>query len=192
MATEANIVGDEELVQRGRQGDAQAFGLLVERYQDPIYTLVSRTLGDPVRAQDVAQETFIRAWRALPGFHGQSKFSSWLYRIALNCCYSELRRRGVPAETLDPEQWDGLKDAASEGGIERDLERRDLVERLLRRLPPLYRYLVTLFYLEGLDCQEIARITERPVGTVKAYLHRARAELRRGAEHLLKVRNTAS
>jgi RNA polymerase sigma-70 factor (ECF subfamily) len=189
MAPEANIIPDEELVFQARQGNTPAFSQLVERYQDAIYTLVSRTLSDPVRAQDVAQEAFIRAWRALPGFQGQSKFSSWLYRIALNCCYSELRRRGVSAETLEPEQWDGLKDTA--GDFDVDVERRDLVERLLLRLPPMYRYIVTLHYLQGLDCQEISRITERPVGTIKAYLHRARSELRKGAEQLLKTRKTA-
>lgn len=182
------MFSEEELVQRAKMGDRLAFGQLVERYQDQVYTLSCRTLGDPSRAEDVAQEVFIRAWRAMASFREQSKFSSWLYRITLNSCFSELRRRGRSVDQLPQDELESLKVAGnSSEPFVSAIERRDLVEKLIRGLPPLYRSMVVLFYLQELDCQEIAALLERPVGTVKAYLHRARAQLRAGAEKLLQT-----
>ncbi len=186
MAPEATKLSDEQLIADAQQGDTAAFGLLVERYQDLVYNLVCRTLGRQERAEDVTQEVFIRAWRALAGFQGQSKFSSWLYRIALNCSYSELRRKGLPAESLASLDLEtAYLPASGVPPLENRIADHDLVERLLEQLPPVYRSLVVLFYLQGQDCQEIARIVGRPVGTVKAYLHRARARLRIIADQLL-------
>jgi RNA polymerase sigma-70 factor (ECF subfamily) len=185
MAVEANIFSDEELIDQAKRGMTPAFGRLVERYQDQIYNLACRTLGDPNRARDVAQEAFIRAWRALSGFQGNSKFSSWLYRITINCCYSELRRRGLPADSMPSQEMDEFKIASGSPGLEHSMEERDLVDKLLVKLPPLYRGIVVLHYLQGLNCQEISDITGRPVGTIKAYLHRSREKLRSIAGKLL-------
>jgi len=192
MGFQAHTPADEDLVSAAQRGDRQAFGQLVERYQDQVYDLSCRTLGDPTRAQDVAQEAFIRAWRAISSFKGQSKFSSWLYRIAVNCSFSELRRRAIPADVsseLDLERSD-FPSLASQSFVN-ELEKQDLVEKLLRSLAPVYRSIVVLHYLHGLSCEEISGITERPVGTVKAYLHRARARLRSSAEDLLQIRESA-
>lgn len=185
MAVEAIKPSDEELIKQAKQGDSLGFDRLVERYQDQVYTLACRTLGDPNRALDVSQEAFVRAWRALASFQGNSKFSSWLYRITLNCCYSELRRRGLPADSLPAPEMDALQSASTSAAFDRTLETRDLVDRLLQELPPVYRGIVVLHYLQGLDLNEISGITGRPVGTIKAYLHRAREQLRDQAGILL-------
>jgi RNA polymerase sigma-70 factor, ECF subfamily len=185
MAVEANTPSDEELIDQAKRGMTPAFGRLVERYQDQVYNLACRTLGDPNRARDVAQEAFIRAWRALSGFQGNSKFSSWLYRITLNCCYSELRRRGIPADSMPSQELDEFRGSAGSPGLDHTLEERDLVEKLLRQIPPLYRGIVVLHYMQGLNCQEISEVTGRPIGTIKAYLHRAREKLRQEAGRLL-------
>jgi RNA polymerase sigma-70 factor (ECF subfamily) len=192
MNLENAKASEEELVNAARQGDRQAFSHLVERYQNRLYDLACRTLGDSIRAQDAAQEAFLRAWRALPGFKGQSKFSSWLYRIVLNCCYTELRRQGVTVEPTasEPEaELDGL--AVRMEIFDRQIDQSDLVERLLKRLTPIYRSIVVMHYLHGLSCDEISSVLNHPVGTVKAYLHRARARMRLEAEALLKLPESA-
>jgi len=190
MAFSDDNAPEEELIRRAKQGDQRAFGQLVERYQDQVYTLACRTLGQKDRAEDVAQEAFIRSWRAISGFRGQSKFSSWLYRITLNSCFSELRRQRRSSENITEEELEFLKiPNPTNSNFVSNLEKHDLVEKLLKRLPPVYRSIVILHYLQGLDCQEISQVTDRPVGTVKAYLHRARAHLRDSAVQLLKTRD---
>jgi RNA polymerase sigma-70 factor (ECF subfamily) len=184
MAVESKINSDEDLIGQAKRGDSHAYGRLVERYQDQVYTLACRTLGDPNRALDAAQDAFVRAWRALSGFQGNSKFSSWLYRITLNCCYSELRRRGIPADSMPSADMDEIRSSTDSSSFDRALEKQDLIERLLQGLPPLYRSIVVLHYLQGLDLNEIAHITGRPVGTIKAYLFRAREKLRDQADRL--------
>jgi RNA polymerase sigma-70 factor, ECF subfamily len=186
MRLERDISSDEELVSEAKKGDHLAFGQLVEAYESQIFSLACRTLGNSRRAEDVAQEALIRAWRALPGFQSQCKFSSWLYRITLNCCYTELRRKGVPLDENSAPDLERLENPGVSGrSIETDLEKQDLIEKLLEHLTPIHRSIVTLHYLQGLSCEEIGEITSRPVGTVKAYLHRARAHLREHATVLL-------
>ncbi|TKJ39981.1 RNA polymerase subunit sigma [candidate division LCP-89 bacterium B3_LCP] len=188
MAIENDPVSDQELVARAKRGDVKAFSLLVERYQDMVYTLACRTLSDPVRAEDMAQDAFVRAWKAISSFKEKSQFSSWLYRITVNVCYSELRKRGRSEDLLPEEDFDALKIPGwFKKSIESNFEKRDLVNRLINELPPVYQGIVVLFYLEGLDCKEISTILGHPVGTVKAYLHRARARMRIVAESLLNV-----
>jgi len=181
-----------ELVHAAKQGDRQAYGQLVARYQDQIYDLACRTLNDSVRAQDAAQDAFIRAWRALPSFKGESKFSSWLYRIVLNCCYTELRRKGIaiePAATEPEVEFD--YDLGRTELFDKKIDQADLVDRLLKKLTPIYRSIVVLHYMHGLSCEEISSVVNHPVGTIKAYLHRARARMRAEAEVLLKLPESA-
>ncbi len=188
MALDENKINEEDLLARARRGDRAAFGVLVTEYQDRVYALAYRTLGDPHSAEDAAQDAFIRAWRALPRFKGKSKFSSWLYRITVNVTLSELRRRGKPVDSLSDEELQCLPSTGSSAArFESSVEEEDLITRLLRDLPPVYRTIVVLFYQQGLDIREIAQITDRPVGTVKAYLHRARNLMRSAAERLMKT-----
>lgn len=190
MVSETEISSEKKLIRRAKRGDRAAFGYLVERYQDQVYTLACRTLGDSDRAEDVAQEAFIRAWRAISGFKEKAKFSSWLYRITLNSCFSELRRKGKPVDRFPQGELEALKQFAdTRQNVETTIEKRDMVARLIRELPPIYRSIVVLYYLQDFSCREIASLLERPEGTVKAYLHRARAQLRTRAEQLLQTRS---
>src|SRR3954468_16243140 len=132
---------DEELVDRSRSGDAESFNQLISRWERPIYALAYRVIGREEDARDVTQETFLRAFRGLAAFKGQAKFSSWLYRIALNLCRDWVRRqRRTPVVQL-PEDVDVMELAAERGpteSIEDVLERKDLtrvVERAMARLP---------------------------------------------------------
>lgn len=176
---------DEELVARAIRGDSESFNQLVQRWERPIYALAYRTIGRGEDARDVCQETFLRAFRALPGFRGQAKFSSWLYRIALNLCHDWIRReRRAPVVQL-PEDVD-LMDlaAAAEGSesIEDLVARADLarlVERAMDVLPEEQRTAIVLKEYHGLTFQEIADVVGCPLSTVKTRLYQGLTVLRR-------------
>ena len=175
--------GDQDLVARSLAGDDSAYGELVSRYADYVFTIAARIVGD-TDADDVAQETFIRAHAALGRFRGDSKFSSWLYRIAVNRSLTHLKRRSRRPEPVDPGPDDeGPCETLASGAP--DPERLVLDDEFRRRvrgavaaLPPRYRAAVTLFYLEERDYTEVAGVLGIPIGTLKTHLHRARAMLR--------------
>ena len=176
---------DEELVARSIGGDADSFNELVLRWERPIYALAYRTIGREEDARDVCQETFLRAFRALPGFRGQAKFSSWLYRIALNLCRDWLRRERRAPVVQPPEDVD-LQDLATARepaeSIEDLVARRDLsrsVERLMARLPEEQRTAIILKEYHGLTFQEIADLVGCPLSTVKTRLYQGLTVLRR-------------
>ncbi len=162
------------LVSRSARGDEQAFGVLVERYKGMLYSMARRLMKDPGRAEDAAQESFIKAWAALPGFKGESKFSSWLYRICYNTCISELRKRKPEVEL------DEAMGVSVEGPV-KEFRNRDIqttIQEEVSKLPEDYRAALTLYHFNGLSYEEIAKLTHRPMGTVKAHIHRARAALK--------------
>jgi RNA polymerase sigma-70 factor (ECF subfamily) len=173
---------DQALVERVQQGDKRAFDLLVRKYQHKIVHLVTRYLHDPVEALDVAQEAFIKAYRALPSFRGDSAFYTWLYRIAINTAKNHLvaQSRRPPADDIDAQDAEqfggetGLKDYATP---ER-LLMRDEIERTItaaiEALPDELRTAITLRELEGLSYEEIAQAMECPIGTVRSRIFRAR------------------
>jgi RNA polymerase sigma-70 factor (ECF subfamily) len=176
---------DEELVARSIRGDAESFNQLVERWERPIYALAYRTLGREEDARDVCQETFLRAFRALPGFRGQAKFSSWLYRIALNLCRDWIRReRRVPV-VQPPEDMDLMDMAVAaepSESIEDLVVRADLarlVERAMAGLPEEQRTAIVLKEYHGLTFQEIADVVGCPLSTVKTRLYQGLTVLRR-------------
>ena len=177
---------DEELVARSIRGDADSFSELVLRWERPIYALAYRTIGREEDARDVCQETFLRAFRALPGFRGQAKFSSWLYRIALNLCRDWIRRERRARVMQAPEDVDLLEVAAEAGpteSIEDLIARRDLgraVERLMAHLPEEQRTAIILKEYHGLTFQEIADLVGCPLSTVKTRLYQGLSVLRRG------------
>jgi RNA polymerase sigma-70 factor (ECF subfamily) len=161
-----------------------AFTELVDRYKDRIFWLIQRMVGTG-EAEDLTQEVFIRMYQALPRFRGESKFSTWIYRIAHNLCLSELRKRGRRGDHLSWEEEGDEKihwqlPAAAEGLAE-EIERWDLGEKVrnhVQALPAPYREVLTLHYMHELRYEEIAEVMSVPLGTVKTYLHRAKRRLR--------------
>src|SRR3954454_18765937 len=176
---------DEELVARSISGDADSFNELVLRWERPIYALAYRTIGREEDARDVCQETFLRAFRALPGFRGQAKFSSWIYRIALNLCRDWIRReRRTPVSPV-PEGVD-LGEMAAERGpvewIEELVARQDLsrvVAKAMEQLPEEQRTAIILKEYHGMTFQEIADLQGCPLSTVKTRLYQGLIVLRR-------------
>ena len=167
-----HVPQDEDVV-RAMNGDKEAFGRLVERYQGMVYTLAYNALGTHVDAEDAAQEVFLRAYRKLPGFRGASAFSTWLFRLAVNAVVDYQRREGrapVPAEVPERASHPD-SDALEHIGYGQLMS-------ALGQLPPDYRLPVVLRDLYGLEYKEIARVLDRPLGTVKAYVHRGRSALR--------------
>lgn len=179
MAMSARPDADRELVDRTLAGDAAAFGRLVERHGDVVYRVAARVVG-PSDADDVSQDTFLRAFHRLDRFRGESPFRSWLLQIAHNTALNALaRRRPEPAggaEDLTAAAQPGTRDQEPVARLE-DSERRDRLELKLGQLRPEHRAVLVLRDLEGLAYGEIAAVTDAPVGTVKGRLHRARDEL---------------
>jgi RNA polymerase sigma-70 factor (ECF subfamily) len=179
---------DEELVARSIGGDADSFNQLILRWERPIYALAYRTIGREEDARDVCQETFLRAFRALPGFRGQAKFSSWLYRIALNLCRDWIRRERRTGFVQPPEDIDlmDLVAAAEPSESIEDLvarkEQMRAVERAMAVLPEEQRTAIVLKEYHGLTFQEIADLVGCPLSTVKTRLYQGLSVLRRELE----------
>lgn len=185
MSNESQTVVDKKLVERVQAGDKTAFDLLVRKYQHKIIVLIGRYVYDFHEAQDVAQETFIKAYRALPKFRGDSAFYTWLYRIAINTAKNHLVSRGrkpvdVDVDVDDAQFFEGdhqLKDIATP---ENELYKDELdlvIKRTLNKLPEDLRMALTLREFEGMSYDEIARVMDCPVGTVRSRIFRARETL---------------
>jgi len=176
---------DEELVARSNGGDPDSFNELIRRWERPIYALAYRQIGREEDARDVCQETFLRAFRALKGFRGQAKFSSWLYRIAINLCRDWMRRERRTPVMQAPEDVDLMDLAAASGpseSIEDRIGRNDLsraVERAMAVLPEEQRAAIVLKEYHGLTFQEIADLVGCPLSTVKTRLYQGLTVLRR-------------
>ena len=184
---------DQQLVQRVQKGDKSAFDLLVLKYQHRVLKLVGRFVSDAAEAQDVAQEAFLKAYRALPSFRGDSAFYTWLYRIAINTAKNALvsnRRRPVDfdLDLQDPEQYDRharLKDVDTPEGVLLTEEIRLVVERAMEQLPEDLRTAIVLREIEGLSYEEIAEAMDCPVGTVRSRIFRAREAIDKRLQPLL-------
>jgi RNA polymerase sigma factor (sigma-70 family) len=169
---------DALLVERAKRGDQDSFRALVETHGRAVYALALRIVQSPPDAEEVAQDTFLRAWRALPEFRGESSFSTWIYRIASRRALSRaeaVRRRLKSEMSLDACDAEGIPDPA--GPRTTSLTRLRL-ERLIAALPELQRAAITLFYLQDRSIHEVATALDLPVGTVKTHLHRSRIALR--------------
>ena len=180
VVTEKNV--DQALVERVQNGDIRAFDLLVQKYQNRIAKLIARFVRNPADVQDVAQEAFIKAYRALPNFRGESAFYTWLYRIAINTAKNHLVAVGRKSpsyavdvqevEKYDASEW--LKEYATP---ERELladEIQATVNNALEVLPPDLREAITLREIEGLSYEDIAQVMDCPIGTVRSRIFRAR------------------
>jgi RNA polymerase sigma-70 factor (ECF subfamily) len=175
-------VTDLQLVERVQQGDKSAFDLLVRKYQHKVLKLVGRFVNDSAEAEDVAQEAFLKAYRALRSFRGDSAFYTWLYRIAINTAKNALvsnRRRPVDfnLDMQDPDQYERqsrLREIDSPDRLLLTDEIRDTVQRAIAQLPEDLRTAIVLRELEGLSYEEIAEAMDCPVGTVRSRIFRAR------------------
>ena len=173
---------DQELVRRVKTGDRTAFDLLFIRYQHKILGLIGRHLHDQSEVEDVAQEAFVKAFRALPRFRGESAFYTWLYRIAINTAKNHIaaKSRRPPGVDIDAEeaQWtDGaeqLRDSEDPEAVAARDELSAEIDRAINALPNNLRSAVTLREIEGLSYDQIASIMDCPVGTVRSRIFRAR------------------
>lgn len=179
---------DEDLVARSQGGDLDSFNQLILRWERPIYALAYRVIGRQEDARDLCQETFLRAFRALPKFRGDAKFSSWLYRIALNLCRDWMRRQRRAPTLQFAEGVDPMDMAAEQGPVEsiEDLvARRELsaiVEDAMALLPEEQRTAIVLKEYHGMTFQEIADLQGCPLSTVKTRLYQGLSVLRRHLE----------
>jgi RNA polymerase sigma-70 factor (ECF subfamily) len=175
-------VTDEALVKRVQAGDKKAFDLLVLKYQNRVIHLVNRYLRDPSEAQDVAQDAFIKAYRAIATFRGESAFYTWIYRIAINTAKNHMmnRSRRPAEEDIDPEvaeQFEGvdsLKDVDTPDAILVSEEIAVIIQHALDDLPSELRIAISLREFDGLSYDEIAETMSCPVGTVRSRIFRAR------------------
>ncbi|WP_105167894.1 RNA polymerase sigma factor RpoE [Pseudoalteromonas sp. T1lg23B] len=173
---------DLELVKRVQQGDKNAFNLLVAKYQNKVAALISRYVSNHGDVADVAQEAFIKAYRALPNFRGESAFYTWLYRIAVNCSKNYLVAQGrkPPANDVDAEEaefYDGAEQLRSNASPENLLlsdEVRSVIFSTIDGLPDDLKTAITLREIEGMSYDEIAVVMDCPVGTVRSRIFRAR------------------
>ena len=174
---------DRELVQQAVAGDAQAFGLFVRRHQRRIYRLAFHMLKDSAEAEDVTQEAFIKAYRALPSFRGDSAFYTWLYRIGINTAKNylvALGRRAPTSTGFDNEEAENFEDAEAlrdSNTPEDELHGKEIaaaVNRAMDALPEDLRTAITLREIEGLSYEEIAGVMNCPIGTVRSRIFRAR------------------
>lgn len=184
---------DRQLVARVQKGDSRAFDLLVIKYQHRILALVGRYISDFAEAQDVTQEAFIKAYRALPSFRGDSQFYTWMYRIAVNTAKNYLVSRGrkTPTRDIDLDDAEFFADEAKMKDIEtpdsliqRD-ELRQVVFDAIDALPEELRMAVTLRELDGLSYEEIAEVMDCPIGTVRSRIFRAREAIDKKMQPLL-------
>jgi len=191
----AEAAEEADWIERARRGDAEAFRRLVERYQDRAHGVAFRILGSAADAEEVAQDAFVRVWRALPAFRGEARFSTWLHRIVVRRAYdaaARMRRTAAREESLEAlverrgvEPAGGAVIGAPPAGMPpggppgcAPEESGRSIEPLLRRLTDVQRAVVALYYYEDRSVEEVGRVLELPVNTVKTHLHRARAALR--------------
>ena len=170
---------ERELVRRAQQGDANAFEALMQLHAQFVYNLALRTVNNSAEAEDISQEAFVRAWKALPKFRADAQFRTWLYRIVTNLCYNRLPKLKRDLQALDDDALDFVadEDQKVEGAIVTD-ELYQYLHAAIDKLPESYKLLITLRHLKSMSYNEIAEVTDLPLGTVKTGIFRARKELR--------------
>lgn len=181
-------LSDTQIIERTLGGEPDAFNMLVRRWERQIYGLTLRMLGRDEEAKDATQETFLSAYRNLPKFRGEAKFSSWIYRIALNICNTKLRSRSKFAVSLDEQrEVSGFELAADLEDLGNEIQREQItrhVRRALQGLPFEMRQVIIMKEYEGLKFSEIAEVLGLPLSTVKTRMYTGLSELRKRLEHL--------
>jgi RNA polymerase sigma-70 factor (ECF subfamily) len=181
---------DRTLVTQAAAGCRDAFDELVRRYRRRVYNLVRTLTAGDSDAEDLVQDTFVRAFRAIGRFRGDSAFRSWLYRIAINVVHTHLDRRRMRhgALVVPVHDADAVDDLPADGDVEQTLLRRQVIDRALASLPEDLRVLVVLRDIHGLKYDEIAKVVKTPRGTVESRLFRARQRLRPMLESLIALK----
>ena len=188
---------DRQLVARAQRGDKRAFELLVEKYQRKLARLLSRFIRDPAEVEDVAQEAFIKAYRALPAFRGDSAFYTWLYRIGINTAKNYLMAMGRRAPTsteVEADQAEGfdegeqLRDINTPESVLLSKEIAETVNSTIEKLPEELRIAIQLREIEGMSYEDIARVMDCPIGTVRSRIFRAREAIAQQLRPLLGTR----
>lgn len=196
VSTNWPALTDQEVVVRAREGSERAYRELVRRYERPIFSLIYRMVRDRELAEDLAQETFVKALNALDSYRPEYKFSSWIFKISNNAAIDHLRRRELDTLSLEGSPHAATPDAVEATALQIGdrgetpldvVEAKELggeIEQAIARLRPEYRQCILLRHVEGRAYEEIAEILDLPLGTVKTYIHRARNELRSYLSHL--------
>jgi len=193
IGTMPDNVSDRELVERAQRGERKAFDLLMLKYQHRIAKLIARYVQNPAEVLDVAQEAFLKAYRALPRFRGDSAFYTWMYRIAINTAKNHLaaqarRPRESGVDVTDAEQFDGvtdLKELVTPEGLALTEEIQHTVAAAIEALPEDLKVAISLRELEGMSYEDIARVMECPIGTVRSRIFRAREAINARLDPLL-------
>ena len=198
MAPKAELAArsDQDIVALARAGEEAAYRELIRRYERPLFSLLYRMVRDRELAEDLSQETFVKALNAIESYRPEFKFSSWIFKIANNAAIDHLRRRELDTLSLEgsphAETPEAVEATALQIGDRQEspldtVEARELggqIERAIAQLRPEYRSCILLRHVEGRAYEEIAEILNLPLGTVKTYIHRARNELRQALAHL--------
>jgi RNA polymerase sigma-70 factor (ECF subfamily) len=178
---------ERELVERCRRDEPGAFEQFVDQFKHLVFALISRSIPDRSRAEDLAQDVFLRVHRGLPYFRGEARVSTWIYRIVINVCSQEKAQAAAARPSVSLDDPDAKMPAPS--AIDRrfnDLELRDRLDKAIQQLPAQYRVLIAAHYLEGVQYEDLAAAMDMPLGTVKTQLHRAKRQLRQILEGELK------
>lgn len=193
---DTTTVTDQDLVASAAKGSETAYRELLGRYQRPVFSLVYRMVRDREKAEDLAQETFVKVFNNIERYDPRYKFSSWIFKIASNLTIDAIRRREPDTVSLDGSRYASTSDEIEGSRIhvedrgetpEEYVEAQELgsqIERAIAGLRIEYRTAIVLRHVEGRPYEEIAQIMDLPLGTVKTYIHRARGELRESLEHL--------
>ena len=174
MKAEYNELTDTELVKIAQKGDPDAFSELVQRHQLRVYNLALRYMRDSSRAEDMAQEAFLKGFRLLKGFRGDCSFSTWMYKVTGSVCLTEIGKRKKRGEV----EFNPMHEGTYESTKAQDNDQAEIVRRCVMKLPEKYAAIVTLCYLNEMPYEEIAQIMEIPIGTLKTWMFRARKDLR--------------
>jgi len=173
---------EHELVERCRQGDETAFRELVDQYKGLVFALIARSIANRARAEELAQDVFLKVHKGLPFFRGEAKLSTWLYRIVINVLSQERPELATTSLDDDDEDRPRVQPAADDRAFG-DLVMKDRLQKAIEQLPIQYQVLINGHYLKGLRYEDLAEALNMPMGTVKTHLHRAKRRLR----HLLET-----
>jgi len=175
-------LSEKDLVKRCKRGDQRAFAELVDHYKAMVFTIINRMIFNKSIIEDLAQQVFIRVYKGVPNFRGESKLSTWIYRITYNVCLAEisLKRNQYEFVSLDENNIESniAINCKNPEEIMSGIELSATIKKVVNKLPPQYKMAITLYYFEQMPYKEIGEVMGLPMGTVKTYLHRAKKYLR--------------